>query len=123
MTSPRLTQAHELVTQLTQALEPIGATATLHAGAVPSAARHGVALVTPPSIRFETFEHSESLFEVYVIAGPPTKPLTAWERLDEMIDALEQAGINLRAAEPATFTPYDASAPLHAYILKLNPTD
>lgn len=123
MSSPRIQEATELVATIAAALDAAGldtATATMDAGLVPSAARNGVVLVTPPTLTFPTFAQLEATWTLHVVAGPPTDYLSAWATLDAIIQALFAAQLNMDEAEPGQFAQANG-APLPAYTITLNP--
>lgn len=126
MTSPRLAQAETLRAALADALTAAGmlkALATLDAGDVPSGSRHGVVVVSAPSLNFEnSWTDAVATFEVHVIAGPAADYLAAWETIDLIIDALHKAQINIATGVPGAYQPHQG-APLPAYTLTLNPLD
>ncbi|RWZ52935.1 hypothetical protein ELQ90_03090 [Labedella phragmitis] len=124
--SDRITAAHELVADITNALEAAGledARATLNALEVPSGARHGVVVVSPPTLDFSSsWGDPTASWELHIIAGPPDNYLAAWERIDTIIDALVAGHINLKSAEPGQFQPTQGPA-LPAYTLTTHPLD
>jgi len=125
MTSPRIQEADELVATVAAALESAGldkATATADAGHVPSAARHGVVLVTPPTLSFPTFHQVDTTWTLHVVAGPATDYLAAWATLDAILQALIDAQLNMDEAEPGQFAQANNAPALPAYTITLNPS-
>ncbi len=119
----RVTYARELADRMTAALdtpELVNVLVTLDALKIPSAARNGVIHIAPPGLRFPTFTQVESTFEVTIISGPPQDVVTAWERLDRIIDALVTARLDLASAEPDYFVTKNGTG-YPAYTLTLNP--
>src|SRR5690606_29939413 len=95
-------------------------TVTSNALDIPSAALHGVLVITPPDLTFPTFEQYEQTFEAVAIAGPFDNLDHAWKTLDRMLEALLQANLNLREATADTFT-LKAQLPLAGYSITFNP--
>ena len=125
MPAPRLTQALGIVAEVREALTNAGLTqahVTIDAAEVPSGARHGVVVVSPPSLDFETFTETVPTWELHVIAGPADNYLAAWSTIDTMIEALVTGHINLNRGEPGQYQGIRGEQ-LPAYTLKLNPVD
>jgi hypothetical protein len=124
--SKRIDAAHELVEDIKAALEAAGlkdATATLNALEVPSGARHGIVVVSPPTLDFaSSWGDPTSSWELHIIAGPADNYLAAWDRIDLMIDALVAGHINLKTAEPGQFQAAQGPA-LPAYTATTHPLD
>jgi hypothetical protein len=123
MSAPRIEHAKakaiELRTMLTEAgLDKV--TVTLDAREIASAARHGVVVISPPDLAFETFTSVDASFELSLIAGPADNLLHAWETLDSIIEALRVGNLNMTTARGDMFAP-PSSAPLPGYTITLNP--
>ncbi|GAA1790900.1 hypothetical protein [Leucobacter iarius] len=120
MPTPRIDAADRLAERIAAILkaapDTAKATATVHDSAVASAARHGVALVTPPALTFPTAEEWSADWEVHLIAGPTGAMTQAWQKLDAMLDALEHSTLPITRATPATYQPATGGA-LSAYTL------
>lgn len=123
MTSPRIEHAEALVLQLKSILTAAGlpeVVCSLRVQDADSGARHGVVVVAPPEMKFEApFGDVQIEFEVYVIAGPATNYIAAWDRIDTIIQAFVDADVNLKDAKPTTYEPHRGD-PLNAYVLTLN---
>lgn len=123
MTSPRIEQAEALVAQLKQVLAAAGlpeVVCSLRVQDADSGARHGVVVVAPPELTFDApYGDVQIEFEVYVIAGPATDYIAAWDRIDTIIQAFVDADVNLKDAKPTTYEPHQGHA-LNAYVLTLN---
>lgn len=122
MTSKRIEQAEALVAEVRAALdaaELTAATVTLNAGEIPSGARHGIIVVSPPKLDFTSWGDPAAEFELHAIAGPPDNYLAAWAVLDQLIQALVDGGVNLRSGEPGGYAA-PGGATLPAYTLTVN---
>lgn len=123
MTTPRIDQARQLVADVRAALDAAGlekATATLDAALVPSGARYGVVVVAAPKLDFSaSWSDVAAVFELHVIAGPADDYLAAWAVIDAIIQALAEAGVNLRTGEPGAYQTLTGGT-LPAYTLTTN---
>lgn len=123
----RLDKARALVDDVQAAIDAAGlekVTATVDAAHVASGSRHGVVVVSPPELEFETFGGDADLtWELHVIAGPAENYLAAWERIDQIISALEASDLPLHRAKPGAWEPITPGPPLPAYTITLHPTD
>lgn len=123
MTSPRIDQANEKKAEIRAILDAAGltmVTVTLDAREIPSGARHGVIVISPPDLTFETFTQTDTSFELTVIAGPADNLLHAWQTLDGIIEALRVGQLDMKSAQGDMFAP-TSSAPLPGYTITLNP--
>ncbi|WP_405472372.1 hypothetical protein [Paenarthrobacter ilicis] len=94
---------------------------TLDVLEVPSALAVGSAVVIqPPDFTFVTAAATDATWELHVISGPVQDTLTAWKRIDAIIDALE-APLDLIDAKTAMYQ--HPNLPDHpAYIISFNET-
>jgi hypothetical protein len=125
MAAPRLEQAAALVADVQAALAAADlpkALATLDANKALSASRHGAVIVGPPDLTFPTWGECLPEFELHVIAGPAADYLAAWDKIDQIIEALALAHINLASGKPGQYQPLQGPA-LPCYTLTLNPLD
>lgn len=125
MTTPRIERAIQLEAELLAILQDKGlekVTVTRDALEVPSGARHGVIVVSPPALTFETFGEGDAEWELHVIAGPADNYLHAWGTLDGILHALERGELNMKRAEPTSYQPLRGE-PFPAYTITLNPLD
>lgn len=120
MTTPRIVDAGLLVERLELALEGIpGATATLDYAKATNGARRGVALVTPPRLKFPAGTVYEAAWPVHLVAGPARDPEAAWEKLDLMLEAVLEAGLPVTEAEPSAYNTAQGES-LPAYTITIN---
>lgn len=125
MPSPRLEQAAKLVTLVGAAFTDAGldkATATTNALHVTSGARHGIAVIAPPSLTFPDWDAPAVEWTVHLVAGPANDFLASWEKLDALLEALFAAQLNLKSAEPAGYETREGTV-IPAYTVTLNPLD
>lgn len=120
-------QAHILATAIHTILADTDAAdthVTIDAMEVSAHAQTGAILIQVEKVVFPHWTPSEpeAEFQVHVIAGPPDRPLVAWQRMDKIIAALHQGGLNIARATPSTFAPGTGPA-LPAFTLDLNPLD
>ena len=118
MGAPRLERARELRDELAGYLERDNAaevTVTLDIRDVPSASRNGVILITPPALSFQTFTQTEYEWELHVFAGPPGDLEAAWETLDNILEVLRAAGLEMADAKPSTFDPLNNAPAIPGY--------
>lgn len=114
--SARLEAAQTLANDIRHALDEAGLTdvpVTLEARKLSTAAlvKHGGVLVTAPRIEWPTFGTDTDLtWTVVVAAGPPDRELTAWERIDTIIDALIDSFLPITHADPGQIRPADGPA-------------
>lgn len=126
MATPRLDAADDLVAEVQAALAAAGlvkAHATKNAAEIPSGARYGVVVVSPPALTFDTWTSTTATWELHLVAGPANDYLAAWATLDGLIEALVAAGINVAKAEPGGYAPSAQAPILPSYTLTLNPLD
>ena len=124
MTAPRYDQYLEYKTACEAALEAAGLDqvhVTAEASEIESAARHGVLVFPPPELNFTTYDMYEARWEVIALAGPADNLEHAWRTLDEIIEALFQANLNLATATPDSFTVKGTTA-LPGYSITFNPS-
>jgi hypothetical protein len=125
MPTPRVDAARALVAELRDALDAADlpdVLASINPADVPSGSRNGIVLVQVPELVFVNFAFTEPTWELLIIAGPMGNPVAAWERIDQITAALEDANVNMATGAPATYEPLDPNAPaLPAYSIKLNP--
>lgn len=124
----RLDKAREVVAEVRDALDEAGldkVLADVNAAVVPSGSRHGVVIVSPPEMTFETFGGDPGLtWDLHVIAGPPGDYLEAWRKIDAIIAALEASRLPLNTAKPGAWSGLDPSSPpIPAYTVTLHPID
>lgn len=92
---------------------------SLDFGDVASGSRHGIVLLTPPTLTSENYALLTPQWEVHIIAGPANNYLAAWSRIDWILQALFDANLNIERAEPSNFPSKDAGT-LPAYSITLN---
>lgn len=92
---------------------------TNDAGLVESASREGCILVDLPNLSSENFAILTLQWDVHVIAGPPTNPLAAFDRLAQIIDVMFAAELNIDTGRPASWPGLNGSS-LPAYTITLN---
>jgi len=94
---------------------------TLDVREIPSALAVGsVVVVQPPDFKFVTASATDTTWELHVISGPVQDTLTAWKRIDALIDALETP-LDLIDAKTAMYQhPNLSDHP--AYIITFNET-
>ncbi len=123
--TPRIDAARALAADVQAALDDAGlegAIASVDPAAIPSGARHGVVLVQVPELTFVNFAFTEPTWELIIVAGTLTNPLAAWERIDQIIAALEAGDLNMATGHSTAYESLDPTAPaLPAYSIKLNP--
>lgn len=61
-------------------------------------------VINPPVITCETYHAVDMTWQVWIITGPPTNRVAAWERLDQLIDAI-RVPVDVDQFEPAAFQP------------------
>lgn len=125
MTTPRIERAIQLEAELLAILQGEGleeVTVTRNALDVPSGARHGVIVVSPPAITFGTWGEGDAEWELHAIAGPADNYLHAWATLDSILHALEVGALNMKRAEVGGYQPLKGEV-LPAYTITLNPLD
>ena len=93
---------------------------TLDAVTIPQLAPRGAVFIEPPKLAFPTYHEVDVTHDVNLIAGPPGDPLAALAVIDQMLDKLQLAGLNISKATPATYKP-KLGEPLACYTLTLNP--
>lgn len=123
MVAPRIVQANAKAAELRVMLADAGldqVTVTLDARQIPSGARHGIIVISPPDLTFETFTITEATYELSVVAGPADNLLHAWETLDSIIEALRVGRLDMTTARGDMFAP-PGSAKLPGYTINLNP--
>lgn len=123
MATPRIDQAEAMKTDLRGMLDDATldkVTVSLDPLDIPSGARHGIVVISPPDLTFTTFTQTEAAYELSVIAGPADNMLAAWRTLDAIIEALRVGGLDLATARGDMFKPQHGS-PLPGYTLTLNP--
>lgn len=116
-----LSAAQALQAALTNILGDLVDLVTLDGSGLKPSTRAAV-VIQPPEVQFPTFEEREMIWTLAIVAGPPDRPLIAWERLDPILTALEESGLNLRSATPATYG-LAGSGTLPAYEVTLNPLE
>jgi len=119
MAVPRVDRAAELVAELRGYLDAADlpkVMATLDARDIGSGARHGIIVVSPPRLKFPTWNQVLAEWDVHVIAGPPDNYLAAWALIDTIVDTLHAAGLPMETAEAGQFEPL-AGPPLWAYTI------
>lgn len=122
--STRTARAAELTAEIRAALDAAnlrGVHVTVNPAEVVKAMPAGVVVITPPDLTFTTFTITDSAWELWVIAGPSHDPLTAWDRLDAIIDALAEP-LGLTAARSDAYQPLGDRPPFPAYVLTLTET-
>lgn len=62
-----------------------------------------LAVVNPPSVELPTWNQGEAEWSVWLISGPATDSLAAWDRLDDGLDALTTP-LELDRVDPDAFT-------------------
>lgn len=87
---------------------------------IPSGARHGIVVISPPDLTFPTYSQTEAEYELSAIAGPADNVLAAWERLDAIIEALRIGGLSMVTARGDMFAPKNGPA-LPGYTITINP--
>lgn len=76
---------------------------TLDPNNVPAQAERGVVIVRPPRLKMtDSYNVIDTEWDVLVIAGPPQDWLTAWARIDDILDAIIP-GIAFTEGEPDTY--------------------
>lgn len=123
MVAPRIVQANAKAAQLRVMLADAGldkVIVTLDAREITAGARHGIVVISPPDLTFETFTITEATYELSVIAGPADNLLHAWETLDSIIEALRVGQLDMTTARGDMFAP-PGSAALPGYTINLNP--
>lgn len=126
MTSPRLDASNALVADLTAIIaasdleDKADITVTNRAGLVESASRHGCVFVDFPTLSSENFADLQPEFQVHIIGGTPTDELSAFARIDSIIQALHEGNLNIRSGEPGNW-PTQGGLRIPAYTLTLNP--
>ncbi|AMB58241.1 hypothetical protein [Microterricola viridarii] len=121
MPTPRLDQATEYLDAIKAAMlaaDLPDVLVTLDALKIPSAARHGVIVITPPAIEFPSYTQAEIDWELGLVAGPATDLERAWRQLDAMLDALTTAQLPLERADPGSL-PQQGGPALPAYTVTL----
>lgn len=81
----------------------------------------GLVIVMPPRLAFTSWGETEETTTLHVAAGPFDDILTAWDRLDLIIDALRAAHINLASGEPQPLIVSPGEPPLPGYEFELTP--
>lgn len=117
--STTIEQAEALRDRIATALGDLVDLVTLDGSGVKAQTRAAV-VIFAPKITFPTFGERDTAFSFVAAAGPQDRPLAAWQQLDRILDRLEQSGLNLASAEPATFDLAGAGR-LPAYEITLNP--
>lgn len=98
------------IAKTTAWLDPIKAGNDLDAG-------RAVAIIQPPSNDFETFNIVNSEWSVVVAAGPATDYLKAWERMDQLVEAM-RVPLGIESAEPSAYRTHGGKE-YPAYLVKL----
>lgn len=123
----RLDKARALVTEVRAVLDAADleqVMADVDAARVPSGSRHGIVIVSPPELDFEGYFEAALTWELHVIAGPSGDYLAAWDRIDQIITALEASPLPLKSAKPGSWQGLDrGQPPIPAYTITLHPTD
>lgn len=101
--SLRTDRAAELVAIIQDALGE-DVTVTDNPVEIPPALSAGrpVAALMPPNLSFPTWTHTETEWELYVIAGPYADMRRAWETIDSIITELVEP-LAVATAKTATF--------------------
>lgn len=123
----RLDKARALAADVQAVIHAAGLTkalATVDAAHIPSGSRYGIVVVSPPELTFETFGGDPALvWELHIIAGPAENYLAAWERIDEILAALEDSDLPLSTAKPGAWESVTNGPDLPAYTVTLYPID
>lgn len=123
MATPRIIAAEQLRDRLREVLDAQGlpdATATIDARDIPSGARHGIVVISPPDLEFTTYTQTSADTELSVIAGPADNLLAAWKTLDAILEALRRGGIPMLTARGDMFRQHHGE-PLPGYTVRLTP--
>lgn len=105
--------------QIADLIAELSATAYLN----PTTARNdldagrAVVIVKPPRLEYPTFGTTNAEWSVIVAAGPADDYVAAWDRLDEVLDAIAQP-LGAESAEPSTYKVSDTKG-YPAYVLKI----
>lgn len=118
----RMIQAGEqLRNEIAETLGDLVDTVTLDGAGIKSSTRAAV-VIFPPEVNYTTFDAADLVWSFAVVAGPADRPLIAWGVLDMIVTRLEESGLNLATAKPATFGLAGAGT-LPAYEITLNPLE
>lgn len=122
-TAPRIANAQALKASIRTMLDTAELTAvmvSLDPLDIPSGSRRGIVVISPPDLTFTTFTQTEVTHELAAIAGPADNILAAWERLDEIIEALRAGGLDMTTARGDMFAAKNGPN-LPGYTIALNP--
>ncbi|MGO2655973.1 MAG: hypothetical protein ACTH93_09130 [Pseudoclavibacter sp.] len=114
-----LDAASDLVEQLTDALGVLVDQITLDGSTIKAQTRAAV-IIYPPRLKMPTWADDDTEVHWTIVAAASGDTLTAWERLDRIIDRLQHSGLNLADATPSTLS-LAGAATLSAYEITLNP--
>jgi hypothetical protein len=119
------TAAAALVAQITPYL-PEGALATIDPDAAARAANsgHGAVVVRAPVLTWGGVQAGHAVdvtWALALITRLDTLP-AAWDRLDELLDAVLAAGVDVATARPGTSPNTTGGDAFPAYLLTLDPT-
>lgn len=123
MPAPRIAAAHALKERVQLALDTAGLTgaiASIDPLDITSGSRNGIVVISPPDLTFTTWTITDATFTLSAIAGPADNLLAAWQRLDEIVEALRVANLDMVDARGDMFAPKEGS-PLPGYTITLNP--
>lgn len=123
MGTPRIDYARELIAELRTMLDAADLAqvmVSIDPLDIPSGARHGIVVISPPDLTFTTYTQTEAAYELAAIAGPADNLLAAWERLDGILEALRVGGLNMDTARGDMFAPKNGQ-PLPGYTITLHP--
>ncbi|MDF2826870.1 MAG: hypothetical protein K0R01_153 [Mycobacterium sp.] len=124
MPTPRIDHAEQLRDKLREVLDAQNlpdVAATIDARDIPSGARHGIVVISPPDLEFTTYTQTSADTELSVVAGPADNLLAAWRKLDAILEALRLGGIPMLSARGDLFRQHHGD-PLPGYTVRMSPS-
>lgn len=82
---------------------------------------HGIVVIVPPKLDFTSWNETVETWTLHVGAGPWDNVIGAWDVIEDIIQAMRDASINLASGEPTPLLIAPGEPAMPGYVLELEP--